>query len=370
MQTLYVDGKYATAIDGTTIKPISFTLREKSSTVNGSNLFYVGTVPVNTTETFVFQDGVYYGTLTNVVTQSTTGAYDAVYAITTTAAEMTAITVDVIFHATDGRFRDMHIQIRTVQRLGQIDVDASQMAATTSALKLTGQATGKSISCGQDIYTAGKLETVGNLKVGTDLQIIGNLTCVNIAPTGNLAITGNITATAMTLTGALTASSISGVLTSMVLRTTTLPSQAGVTSTQVKLDASANGTNNFYNNAIVMITAGTGVGQSRVITAYTGATQLCTVNRAWQTQPASGDTFIIIPGVDVWTTSPAAQLAATDIAATPTYAIMIQALYQRFFFAHTATATLQTLYKADGTTLLVTQSLDDNGTVQTIGKAF
>lgn len=67
--------------------------------------------------------------------------------------------------------------------------------------------------------------------------------------------------------------------------------QAGA-ATAITLDAAASAVNSFYNNALVILTGGTGVGQSRFISAYDGTTKVATV-ATWATNPAAGTTFAI-----------------------------------------------------------------------------
>ena len=76
--------------------------------------------------------------------------------------------------------------------------------------------------------------------------------------------------------------------------------QAGAAGT-ITLDASASGTDDFYNNTILQIVGGTGAGQSRIISDYVGATKVASVNGNWITNPASDSLFVIrafgaIPG--------------------------------------------------------------------------
>lgn len=70
--------------------------------------------------------------------------------------------------------------------------------------------------------------------------------------------------------------------------------QAGAATT-ITLDASASATDSFYNEQIVMLIAGTGAGQARRITAYTGATKVATVELAWVTNPDNTSVFVITP---------------------------------------------------------------------------
>ena len=75
----------------------------------------------------------------------------------------------------------------------------------------------------------------------------------------------------------------------------TCPSQAGMTTTQIKLDTGASAVSNTYNSTVISLTGGTGAGQSRVITGYTGSTKVATVETAWTTPPDATSTFEISP---------------------------------------------------------------------------
>lgn len=69
--------------------------------------------------------------------------------------------------------------------------------------------------------------------------------------------------------------------------------QAG-DATHITLDASASAVNDFYNNQQIFITAGTGVGQGRIISDYVGATKVAEV-ATWATNPSSDSVFVITP---------------------------------------------------------------------------
>lgn len=66
------------------------------------------------------------------------------------------------------------------------------------------------------------------------------------------------------------------------------------TATTVVLDTLASAVDDFYNNSIIYITGGTGAGQSRRITDYTGASKTATVD-SWITNPDATSTFAILP---------------------------------------------------------------------------
>lgn len=67
---------------------------------------------------------------------------------------------------------------------------------------------------------------------------------------------------------------------------------AAATSTTATLAAPAGTTTDMYVGMVLEITAGTGSGQSRVITAYTSG-RVATVNPAWTVQPTGSSTFNI-----------------------------------------------------------------------------
>lgn len=68
--------------------------------------------------------------------------------------------------------------------------------------------------------------------------------------------------------------------------------QAGAAST-ITLASGASATNSIYVDRTVTITGGTGVGQSRVISAYVGSTKVATVHRSWNTNPDNTSTYSI-----------------------------------------------------------------------------
>jgi hypothetical protein len=79
--------------------------------------------------------------------------------------------------------------------------------------------------------------------------------------------------------------------TAPLMHTGTCPSQAGVTSTQIKLASTASAVNTYYVGWYVSIVSGTGLGQKRTVSGYTGATRLATVTVAWVTQPDSTSVY-------------------------------------------------------------------------------
>lgn len=72
--------------------------------------------------------------------------------------------------------------------------------------------------------------------------------------------------------------------------------QSGGAST-ITLDSGASALDDAYKGFIIILDAGTGIGQVRQITDYVGATKVASVNAAWAVQPVSGTGFQIF---DPW----------------------------------------------------------------------
>jgi len=66
---------------------------------------------------------------------------------------------------------------------------------------------------------------------------------------------------------------------------------AGAGSTITLVGASA--VDGFYVGQMIVITGGTGAGQSRIITAYVGATKIATISPAWITNPDATSVYIV-----------------------------------------------------------------------------
>lgn len=101
--------------------------------------------------------------------------------------------------------------------------------------------------------------------------------------------------------------------------------QAGAATT-ITLDAAASAVDSYYNNALIVLTGGTGVGQSRFISAYVGATKVATV-ATWATNPDATTTFAILP------------FDAVAGASAPTAAQNATAVWDRARSSHTTAGT-------------------------------
>jgi hypothetical protein len=95
---------------------------------------------------------------------------------------------------------------------------------------------------------------------------------------------------------AITPSAVSGniTLTASAYTSDTGNLQAATT-TSVTLKAAANATDNIFIGLCVHMTTGTQAGKSRKISAYNGTTKVATVFPAWDTAPASPDSYKIVP---------------------------------------------------------------------------
>jgi hypothetical protein len=63
--------------------------------------------------------------------------------------------------------------------------------------------------------------------------------------------------------------------------------QAGATDTITLQSAGPSAVNEFYVGCKIRLTAHTGAGQSRIVTAYNGTTKVATVDRSWAVTPDS-----------------------------------------------------------------------------------
>jgi hypothetical protein len=67
----------------------------------------------------------------------------------------------------------------------------------------------------------------------------------------------------------------------------------GSTGTTLNLAPTASALDNFYQGALVSITAGTGAGQLNTIASYAGATRIATVTSPWDTVPDASSSYSV-----------------------------------------------------------------------------
>lgn len=175
---------------------------------------------------------------------------------------------------------------------------STRLAPTVAGRTLDVTTTGEA---GIDWANIGNPTSTVNLSNTT----VGILT-TNSDKTGyRLSVTGVDDVWNATLSGHTTAGTFGRA--AQVLRDGT--AQAGAATT-ITLDSGASSTNSFYNNTLLQIVAGTGAGQSRIISSYVGSTKVATVG-TWTVNPDNTSVFVIrsfdaIPGASAPT---AAQVA-------------------------------------------------------------
>ncbi len=92
-------------------------------------------------------------------------------------------------------------------------------------------------------------------------------------------------------TSATAATNAKNFWTGCIVDTGTAAAGAGST---VTLRSGASATNDYYKDAVVNITGGTGAGQCRQITGYVGSSKVATVDSAWATNPDNTSTYQIL----------------------------------------------------------------------------
>ena len=190
---------------------------------------------------------------------------------------------------------------------------AGQLDFTTGVVKAnTTQLAGQTVTAGAGVtfpssiasptnITAGTITTVTNL---TNAPTNGDFTATMktsigtaVAASAVASVTGNVGGNVVgsvgsVATGGITRASFSADSGHQSIRSNT--AQAGASGT-ITLDASASATDDFYNNANILITGGTGAGQLRHISDYVGSTKVATIKPAWTTTPDNTSTFAVLP---------------------------------------------------------------------------
>ena len=103
-------------------------------------------------------------------------------------------------------------------------------------------------------------------------------------------VVASFTIEAVGLNFSNTTTSVGGVAPLGIVDSGTLQSATGTTAV---IRAAASFADDLINGATIIITGGTGVGQSRIITDYTGASDTVTVD-TWTTTPDNTSTYIIV----------------------------------------------------------------------------
>jgi hypothetical protein len=219
----------------------------------------------------VSKDGGTFSDCTNEATEIATSS--GIYYLDLTSTEMNADTVAVIVKTSSSGAKTTVLVFYPVET-GDIDVDVTAYGGTAGT------------------FSGGRPEVntthIAGSAVNTSSAQIG-VNVVNAA--GTAWASGAITAAAIA-DGAIDRATFAADTGLQTVRSNT--AQAGA-STTITLDASASGTDDYYNNSLIYLTGGTGVGQARFITDYVGSSKVATVNSAWATNPDNTTTFAVIP---------------------------------------------------------------------------
>lgn len=150
---------------------------------------------------------------------------------------------------------------------------------------------------------------------GNGLTIIAGAGGGDIVLSGDGQITGNLNGNVLGTVASLLALAAGSITNSVFAADTgkkTVRSgtaQAGGNLT-ITYDAGASSVNDFYKSHLVYITGGTGAGQARFITGYTGSSKVAVVGTQWQTNPDNTSTFADLPFDNLTTSLTAAAIDA------------------------------------------------------------
>lgn len=212
---------------------------------------------------------------------------------------------------------------------GGISIQTSRLAQSESdggALTIAGGVgIGSNMYIGGDVFMKSTTESVdvstgsliinGGVAISKNLNVLGNTLIV-----GNLTVNGLTTSIDTTntvikdnllvLNSAPAGSNDSGIIISRyqqdndiasgdIVNATdplimTIPSQVGLTSTEIKLHSSASASDNYYTNWWIKVTSGFSNNQVRKITSYSGSTKIATISSTWTTQNPSGGDYVYI----------------------------------------------------------------------------
>lgn len=198
-------------------------------------------------------------------------------AVTTNASLLTSGTGTDQLSVASGRIdagKILGTAISTPATAGILDINVKNIVNTAAAID------------GNNFLKVDLVDIAGSA-VSTSSAQLG----VNVVNAGATAWASGAITSAVFAAGAVNRAALNADTGLQSIRSNT--AQAGAATT-ITLDAGASATNSFYNNDIVYITGGTGVGQARFITAYVGSTKVATV-ATWATNPDSSSTFALLP---------------------------------------------------------------------------
>ena len=212
---------------------------------------------------------------------------------------------------------------------GGISIQTTRLAQSESdggALTIAGGVgIGSNLYIGGDVFMKSTTESVdvstgsliinGGVAISKNLNVLGNTLIVGNLTVNGLTTSINTTNTVikdnlLVLNSAPAGSNDSGIIISRyqqdndtasgdIVNATdplvmTIPSQVGLTSTEIKLHSSASASDNYYTNWWIKVTSGFSNDQVRKITSYSGSTKIATISSTWTTQNPSGGDYVYI----------------------------------------------------------------------------
>ncbi len=177
------------------------------------------------------------------------------------------------------------------------------------------------------------VDDVSKVSIGDTFMLFNTVTCTTGYSKTITAISGNtITFTGQSMDNSWVAQWNYGIeatasSSSPIVKTNLNGTAASATSNTIVLPSTFSTTDSAYNGLTITITGGTGIGQSRTISAYTGSTKSATLASAWTTIPDTTSTFLITGVTVAGTWSNLGTNAATFTLGTLTAALTSQDLY-------------------------------------------
>lgn len=182
-------------------------------------------------------------------------------------------------------------------------IAVTQSSTNQAGISVVGNGTGHGVKIygGNGNTSTGLLITSLASGAGNGLVLGDTGTGLSLQASGPVFLAGTVTATdaANDIRGIQVAGYAAGVGPLSPIRTGTC--QSGSTSTTIKLDSGASATDHYYDEVLIYLTGGTGVGQSRYARKdYDGTFKTLSVNRAWTTTPDNTTTFALLPNDSAW----------------------------------------------------------------------
>jgi hypothetical protein len=297
-----------------------------SAVINGGvsirqNLLVNNYSILNGTSTYTVDNGVIYFNTTDNVKRLSLNRSNPSHDFQVSRYDDTEVLIDnplVITHTTG----NLSLNFSTINGILVSNTsDASGIGTGGSVTVLGGLAVSKKVYLGNTVITAttestnssngslqvkGGLGVLGNVFLEKDLTVNGNFTVngtSNLINSTDIEIENNT----MTLNGGPTSSRDAGlfikryqtindtgvgdVVTDTEYTTFTLPSQSGMTTTQIKLPVTASSNDDEYTGWYIKVTSGFSANQVRLISSYNGSSKVAVTSTAWTTQnPALSDT--------------------------------------------------------------------------------